>query len=112
MLLTSGRQAIFWIFFSGYSVLERILLTPLERIDINWVAVRVGQTRLVYFMLVYFVLELLDQKKLGNFFNFPHKMKKDHGKFLLAMTSGLAKLLHLRVANILYLYHNITKYDR
>ena len=54
-------------------------------------------------------LELLDHKKLGTFLDFPHKMKKSHSNFSLAIACSLAKFLHLRVANILYLYDNSTR---
>jgi len=39
-------------------------------------------------------------------------MKKAIAGFTLATACLLAKLHHLRVANILYLYHNNTRNDR
>jgi len=70
-----------------------------------------GQSLPDKLMLGLFLIELLDHKILGNFFEFPHKMKKAIACFfacysLYLSTHGqyaLAKFLHLRVANILYL---------
>ena len=71
-----------------------------------------GQSLLGQFMRKGVLLEQLDHKKFGTFLEIPHTMKRAIACFLLATACLLAKLHHLRVANILYLYDNITRNDR
>ena len=105
-------QAIFGCKLASCSALERILLARLGRtLSLRWWWV-LDNYSLFNFMLDLFVVCLLDHKKLVKFWSDQAYNEKGHSKFSLATACTLAKLRHLRVANILYLYHNNNQSDR
>ena len=68
-----------------------------------------------YYMLVQTSLELLDPFFLQNFMEhfsiFRIQLKKAVADFITATAYPLAKFHHLRVANLLHLYHNNKQFD-